>query len=140
MSRLTKERLLAAGATEVDAVRAAEYDWPECQVGHLLVQVEAGERLVLAYDADVPLVLDGGRVMALDGSQRLVNTNVSGFIDVLARYQRYVREVLEAVGDVEGERIARCAAREMACLDPAAFADDRGYWPVVCAQMIEGNL
>ena len=140
VSRLTKERLIAAGAPEADAARASDHDWREREIGHLLVRVETAEHLVLAYDAGVPLVVDAGRVTALEDPPRLVNSSVCAFIDVLCRYQQYVEEVLSVASEPGGERTAQLAARDMERLDPRAFEQDFNYWPVVCAQMIEGNL
>ena len=49
-------------------------------------------------------------------------------------------KVVGAANDEEGARLAREAVDEMQCLDPVAFEKDVNYWPIVCAQMLEGNL
>ncbi len=140
MSHLLKEQLVAAGATEADAVNAAAMEYPTGMVGHLDVQTDGDEELVIAYDGTVPLVVRDGQVLALDGTQRLVNSNVTTFLRVLARYRQYVNEVSRVGSDEDGERLAIEAAEDMRKLDPPAFDSDTAYWPIVCAQMIEGNL
>jgi hypothetical protein len=140
MEKLTKEYLVAAGVPEVDAVKVLSADLSDRQVGHLLIRAEVADYPVLAYDADVALVIDGGRVVALDGTHRVVNSTAVAFLQVLGRYQQYVQEVVGITNDEEGEQVAIRAADEMRLLDPSAFEDESQYWPIVCAQMIEGNL
>lgn len=140
MVHLVKEQLVAAGASEADAATAAAMEYPRGMVGHLDTQTDGDDELVLAYDATVPLVVRGGQVLALDGTQRLVNSTVTAFLRVLARYGRYVNEVSRVTGDEDGERLAIEAAEDMHKIDPPAFDSDALYWPIVCAQMIEGNL
>lgn len=140
MSGVTRESLLSAGVATVDVSKILGSDLSEREVGHILIRPEVGEQMVLGYDADVPLVVDAGQVLALDGTCRLVNSTVAAFVDMLRRYGEYVLEVADASNDEACARIARQAVNEMRCLDPVAFAKDDNYWPIVCAQMIEGNL
>jgi hypothetical protein len=137
---LTIEDLVGAGVGEADAGDIVRLGLPVGRVGHLLCQPRQGDLLVLAYDADVPLVVEGGQVLAVDGTDRLVNTSVKAFVSVVERYARYVDEVVQSSSEDEGERIAQEAASEMKELDPIAFATDVGYWPIVCTQMVEGHL
>jgi len=96
--------------------------------------------LVLGYDANVPLVVDAGEVLALDGTRRPVNATVAAFVDVLGRYAEYVLNVVDAADAEEGARLARQAVAEMRRIDPAAFETEDSYWSIVCGQMLAGNL
>lgn len=85
MSRLTKEDLLNAGVANADLSKIVDPHLSEREVGHILIRPEGGERLVLGYDANVPLVVEAGQVVALDGTRRLVNSTVAAFVDVIGR-------------------------------------------------------
>lgn len=128
-----------SGVPRVDALTLAREGLPSGEIGHLWCQPKQDGELTLAFDADVPLVVRGGRVFALDGTDRLVNSTVLGFVRTVERYDRYVREVV-GLDDSEGERVAIEAQADMRGIDHAAFADEDSYWPIVCEQMVEGNL
>ena len=132
--------LRTVGVEEDEAARLASQGLPKGEVGHLLCRPELGDNVVLAYDADVPLVVRDGRVNALDGSDRLVNTSASAFCAVVERFARYAKEVVNATSEEDGQRMARIAVSEMEALDAPAFESETSYWPIVCEQMIEGNL
>ena len=137
---MTKAVLMQAGVREQDADFVLRNGIPEGEVGHLLVRPEVGDALVLAVDGPVPLRVERGQVLPDDGTARLVNETIVGFILVLERYGRYVNEVLQATSEREGEEIAIQAVEDMKRIDPGAFEDPNSYWPIVCAQMVDGNL
>jgi len=140
MSGLTRALLLNAGVTSADVPKVLASKLLDREVGHLLMRPEVGEQLVLGYDANVPLVVDAGQVLALDGTRRPVNATVAAFVDVLGRYAEYVLNVVDAAGAEEGTRLARQAVAEMRRIDPAAFETADSYWSIVCEQMLAGNL
>ena len=137
---LWKAALVAGGVSEGDADFVVRVGIPEGQVGHLIVQPEVDDAVVLAVDGSVPLVVEAGRVVARDGTNRLVNTSVPRFVSMVARYKQYVDEVLRIDTNDEGERVAREATEDMRDIDPTAFENSTSYWPIICAQMVEGNL
>lgn len=140
MNRDFRAQLIAHGCTETDATNAATTDYPTGNIGHLDVRVELDDELRLAHDSHVPLVVRDGAVIALDGTDRFVNSSVDAFFRTLVRYKKYVDAVVAAATDAEGEQLAFGAAEDMRSLDPEAFNDDNFYWPIICSQMIDGNL
>lgn len=134
------DALVAAGVDVREAMELSRLGLPVGQVGFLLCEPKEGDPLVLAYDSDYPLVVRNGQVWDLEETiERLVNTSVTAFIAVLERYERYGHEVRDRSDD-EGDLIARRAASDMKKLDPGAFAPVDAYWPIICDQMIDGNL
>ena len=136
---ITVNMLQLSGVSSSDANELARSGLPFGEIGHLLCHPKQGTELTLAFDADVPLVVRAGQVIALDGTDRLVNSSAVRFVRTVERYERYVHDVV-GLDDAEGERVAISAQADMRGIDGAAFADERAYWPIVCEQMVAGNL
>lgn len=138
---IDENALIAAGVPRTEASELLTLGLPVGDIGHLECRpILVSGSLVLAYDNDVPLVVSQGQVRAKDGTDRLVNTSVVAFARTVNQYATYVDEVRAAKGESHAEEIAAMHTSAMKHLDPAAFQLDDSYWPIVCAQMLEGNL
>lgn len=97
--------------------------------------------VVLAYDSGTPIVCTAAGVVAAEPhGPRVVSTSVAAFVASMHRMARYSEDV-RAADDEDAElAVVHAAVADLRAIDPAAWADDTAYWPVVAEQMVAGML
>lgn len=144
--RWSEQALQALGIGEDDRRVLAGEGLPVGDIGFLQLgaEPEQGRQCaILAWDGDVPICCyaDGAGVFSLEhGRRRRVNTSARTFAATLELFARYCSEVAEIDDDDAAEALARRMVDAMRDADPPAWHASTSYWPIVGAQMIEGNL
>lgn len=137
--------------------------------GHIEVDDE-GEAMeigvIVGYDDEVEIVCTPWGVVVLDGygedpedelgsepggssdeesdadgwgSGRPMNTSAERYQATLRRYGRYATEIDDLDGD-EASAAAAAAIAEMRAIDPEAWVDAAGYWPIIAGRMLAGDV
>lgn len=104
-----------------------------------------GEEVLYAIgrdDGSTICIKRDGTVISIDDSGhelRKVNTKLSYFLVLLEMYSRYAEKV-QLLDDGAGEAFAIRMGAEMKAVDPDAFVNPNGWWPLITQQMELGML
>ncbi len=139
LSTRTSEFLLSTGLPDTSG-------WflrLECPNGPVRPLRPKGQYLLLASDGGLSVCLDeshGERVVAVsvdEDDPMCVASSVWQFADLVSLFADYLPQTAD-VGRERAKAVYDSLERDMRLLDPAAFADDEFWWPLVLEQFRSG--